>query len=426
MNSKLTIEYSRHKKILSILLGTNRYIKFSNESPKLIIITLYYFYSIITWAFYIIFCYSFNLPRIGAIIALFLTFNIFCIFLLRKVDNQKFHENLIISFFFVAVFAPNLNDGLGINPSMLWYMFFPIIPASLVSQRKAIIWTILASLTISTAWVIGNITGYNNTEFTESTRFATGIVNLFTGPLIIALFYSIAKKERERFIHSLSKLKSNLELEKVEKSKLLTILFHDLGRNTSLLSGYLELSGQKDLSRESKNRVLELSEEIKKVLQNAKELDSETAKTQIEEIHLLSLIQKIENGFSSIITQKNITLKLLIGDKDYVFTNKQQLKSHILENLIFNAIKFSYKNSTINITFHNKTKTLTISDSGIGMKSENQIQLGTLGERGTGNGIKITKEFCKMNNIDLLFSKNNPKGTTVSLRFRDKHTLEKI
>ena len=79
----------------------------------------------------------------------------------------------------------------------------------------------------------------------------------------------------------------------------------------------------------------------------------------------------------------------------------------VLRNLISNAIKFSNKGGKIRILAKkNPSDTqITVSDNGVGIEDDEQTKLfeisqsisnkGTMGEKGTGLGLKLCKELIE-------------------------------
>ena len=79
----------------------------------------------------------------------------------------------------------------------------------------------------------------------------------------------------------------------------------------------------------------------------------------------------------------------------------------IFRNLVSNAIKFSNKGGKVRISAEmNPSNTLiTVSDNGVGIEDDEQAKLfeisqsisniGTMGEKGTGLGLKLCKELIE-------------------------------
>ncbi len=118
---------------------------------------------------------------------------------------------------------------------------------------------------------------------------------------------------------------------------------------------------------------------------------------------------EITNEAVSIIQQqfdrKNLTLNIDIDKSHEVVIDKTTFINSVLNNLLTNAIKFSFPGSCINVSskkFGSKI-VLSIQDSGIGMPEHYVIDIfdaskvtnreGTNNEKGTGFGMPLVKNF---------------------------------
>jgi signal transduction histidine kinase len=103
---------------------------------------------------------------------------------------------------------------------------------------------------------------------------------------------------------------------------------------------------------------------------------------------------------------KGITISYKNEDQIIVYADVDMLKTIIL-NLVSNAIKFTNNGGAININAEQNAENMTISvsDNGIGIPSENLAKLfnisevltttGTAKETGTGLGLLLCKEFVE-------------------------------
>jgi signal transduction histidine kinase len=110
----------------------------------------------------------------------------------------------------------------------------------------------------------------------------------------------------------------------------------------------------------------------------------------------------------------------------------QDLITIVVRNVISNAIKYSKKNSKIDIftRIDADAVTLVIKDYGVGMSREKleevravkfsllESSMGTENERGTGLGLNLCKEFTHMMGGIIEFDSEKDKGTTVYLQFK--------
>ncbi|MCH5718865.1 sensor histidine kinase [Niabella hibiscisoli] len=106
------------------------------------------------------------------------------------------------------------------------------------------------------------------------------------------------------------------------------------------------------------------------------------------------------------LANKNININTNFDAGTMIYADPDHIKL-VMRNLISNAIKFSYAGSEIDLVVENKDPFIYFSviDKGIGMKKEaidklfNEAavtsQRGTSNEKGTGMGLKISREFAE-------------------------------
>ncbi len=126
----------------------------------------------------------------------------------------------------------------------------------------------------------------------------------------------------------------------------------------------------------------------------------------------------------SALEAKKITLNVDIDDDLKVFADQNMLRT-VIRNLISNSIKFTPSNGFINISASsdNGLVRVSVKDSGIGIPfeklntifeiSSTKISAGTDGEKGTGLGLTLCRDFISLNNGDIAIRSENGKGTEV-------------
>jgi len=201
----------------------------------------------------------------------------------------------------------------------------------------------------------------------------------------------------------------------VEKDKLFTIIAHDLKSPFSAIVGFSELL--LDQIKEQRYEGMEKSVEIIQRSSN-KAMDllmnlMEWARTQTGRMEfspkffdMVDHINEIEEIFEIIASQKFIKIHKELPQKAPAYADKAMV-SAILRNLISNAIKFSEPHGEVIISVNANTEGLVISvkDNGVGICSDNigklfkidesVSTLGTNGEKGTGFGLILCKEFVE-------------------------------
>lgn len=143
---------------------------------------------------------------------------------------------------------------------------------------------------------------------------------------------------------------------------------------------------------------------------------------------LFSMLNIIKTNFSPIIKNKNLDIIILNSDniKNINIKSDREIVQFVLNNIISNAIKYSYPNSNIEVgtTINKKKLVVSIKDSGIGI--DNKIKsklfkehfaestLGTNGELGLGIGLFLSNIYIQKLEGELYMNKSESGGCEFS------------
>jgi signal transduction histidine kinase/ligand-binding sensor domain-containing protein len=233
---------------------------------------------------------------------------------------------------------------------------------------------------------------------------------------------------------------ANKELQSLNstKDKLFSIIAHDLSNPFNTILGFSDLLTQNFDKMKDKDKIRLIgiinSSSVKfySLLQNLL-LWARTQTKRLshlpENVNLRNAINDILDLLKAGFTQKNITVSFDSLDDIIVYADVEMTKT-ILRNLLNNAIKFTPVNGNIDISLSNKHNGekkgneifISIKDSGVGISPDTMPDIlesgpitpgeGTEGERGTGLGLTICKEFLKINGGRLLIESEEGKGST--------------
>lgn len=342
------------------------------------------------WCFQLIYCVIIGLflEPIVCVLAIILYLLGLFLFRLGKITIMSL---LHLSCFITAtgILACNLDSGMQVNPTYIFLASSSIFCIPKVGIWRGFLWT-LYSVIISVSFIL---IGFNH-DLSLNYRTLEQIQNLsvsnaITVPFLICSIISFFYWKKEDYMNQV--IQNNIMLSKLkkEKEKLLRMLFHDLGRNTSLLSGYLELSADRKFTKEEKARLYRHVQEIKEVLKNARSLDTESIKEDKEKVSTLDLYSELKSLFIDELTRKNTKL-IFEGKARLININVNHMRNHVLGNIISNAIKFSRESS--NIMFLSGDNEIKI---------VNEIAY-SIEEKGDGLGLEIVKDYCKKNNWSLV------------------------
>ncbi len=228
-----------------------------------------------------------------------------------------------------------------------------------------------------------------------------------------------------------------------EKYKQLTkILIHDIANGLNVIKSSLFLMQNVQGKNFSPDllRIQKASNHLIGLLDHVKESIKENHKLKLTNVNLTEAINESLFFFKDKMKEKNI----IINTENLnfiIYANKTTLINDVLNNIISNAIKFSFLNSKIDIWAEEKNESLFlfIQDYGNGLSEENIRQFylhhelpstpGTNGEPGTGFGLNLAKSYMDLYGGYLEFVKNSQRekkirkkvamdGTIVVLRFK--------
>lgn len=226
--------------------------------------------------------------------------------------------------------------------------------------------------------------------------------------------------------------KTNIQLEALNhtKDKLLAIIGHDLKSPINSLKGLLNLLNSQNISPEEfmlfAGNLQQNVEYLQFMLTNLlhwANAQMQGIETNPQSIDIAHIAEENIQLFSQIARQKNITLLNQITPEQQVWADKDQIDL-IFRNLISNALKFTPKGGKITLCNENKGhfQQISIQDTGVGITPEKLAKLflptqhftthGTAGEKGTGLGLLLCKDFIENNQGKIWVESTLNQGTT--------------
>ncbi len=142
-----------------------------------------------------------------------------------------------------------------------------------------------------------------------------------------------------------------------------------------------------------------------------------------EHFNLALMVSDALNLMETSIKQKSISVSTNDMHECTVFADRPTIDV-VVRNLLSNAIKFTPRNGelTIRIEVQETESILSIADTGVGIEkdrlekifsfAENQSTRGTAGEKGTGLGLVLSKEFVLKNKGRIWVESSQGKGST--------------
>ncbi|MFA9390520.1 MAG: two-component regulator propeller domain-containing protein [Prolixibacteraceae bacterium] len=215
-------------------------------------------------------------------------------------------------------------------------------------------------------------------------------------------------------------LSKNEELKElnVTKDKFFSIIGHDLGNQFHIIVGFSELllSGFKKMDyakiENHLGNIYKVSKHASELLENLLTWARIQTKSIFFNPKNFNVNRKILDSIDfldGVNVEKNIKIEVFAKDEIEICADENMF-STVFRNLVANAIKFTHENGKISIDIKKKNNycEIAVKDNGVGIPPENlqklfkiasnHSTLGTNGEKGTGLGLVLCKEFIDRHN----------------------------
>lgn len=245
--------------------------------------------------------------------------------------------------------------------------------------------------------------------------------------------------EQKKTIKLLAIEKKKAEEASWAKSEFIQNMSHDLKNPLMNVMGMAELLAETEDDNTRKEHLMMIHRGGERILQmftnilDAVSIEAGSLSVKKEEVDVRSILQHIEESYSSLMDEKHIYLHVHTdSDVPHKIISDPMRMERILLNLVGNALKFTNQGGvTINISFVQEKKDkkyliMAVSDTGIGMPAnklelifEKFVRLTASHEGiypGTGLGLSIVKKFIEELDGTIQVESVEGKGTTFTAR----------
>lgn len=221
------------------------------------------------------------------------------------------------------------------------------------------------------------------------------------------IWYNRKLKEQ---LEELKESREALIVSNNERKELLHVLCHDLSNPLGAIVGILELLELEGEFKEFANLMLKAANnglEIIDLVRKLRALEEDLLSREMVEMNLSQAIEESVVILYQRFTEKEIQPQIQVDKALSVIVEPVSFKNSVLNNILTNAIKFSFKNSQILISAEPQDENvkLIVRDYGIGMSKQllehlfdiNKAtsRVGTEGESGTGFGMPLVRKFIQ-------------------------------
>jgi signal transduction histidine kinase/ligand-binding sensor domain-containing protein len=248
----------------------------------------------------------------------------------------------------------------------------------------------------------------------------------------------------EEAFKEINQQKTELEALNATKNRFFSIVAHDLKGPINSLSSFADLlANYADAmtTDEIKKVALELSKAVKNTSTLTENLLT-WARSQMEKlshkpqsVNILQMIEENKTVLANTAENKNINIYTEIKDDFNVWADKDQL-TFVIRNLVSNALKFTKPGGSVTIRARlmDEQAEISVVDTGVGMPEKvcknifnidsKHSTIGTSGEKGTGLGLLLCKEFIEKNGGKIRVESIENQGSTFSFSLKLTHKEE--
>lgn len=242
----------------------------------------------------------------------------------------------------------------------------------------------------------------------------------------LSAFHTIAKHKKEME-------KQALELERLNavKDKMFSVIAHDVRspiaslRQTLTLidKNLLDADKLRDVSTHINKQLLNVENLLNNLLHwSVSQIEGDDS-VKVERVDIFGKVNRSIELFKSQYAKKEIVIRNLVSENTFALGDPDQVDL-IIRNLLNNAVKFSNRGGivTVKATEEEDYLHIAIEDEGVGMSqdkiksilngTETESDVGTMGEKGTGIGLVLVKEFIEKNKGTLMVASREGEGTT--------------
>jgi ABC-type sugar transport system substrate-binding protein/nitrogen-specific signal transduction histidine kinase len=227
--------------------------------------------------------------------------------------------------------------------------------------------------------------------------------------------------------------RDHLEELNATKDKLFTIIAHDLINPFNVIIGYADLLkntskiSSPDEIEDQANTILQASEDAHILLNNLLQwarTQQNVIKFSVAPVLISQILENELRILNKHAEKKSVQILVHIENTEKEAAADKNLIGIVIRNLITNAVKYSNPGSiiAININYEQEKLVFSIKDEGVGMSQSKVDELfkvkpksstpGTKGEKGTGLGLLLCKDFIEKHHGELWVESQVGKGST--------------
>lgn len=253
------------------------------------------------------------------------------------------------------------------------------------------------------------------TPGTELIGFGTGFLTYITASIILPVFtiQEINREKTQRLEQLVKERTDELLASKMQKEKLLRVVVHDISNALQALifqANRLIVNQDTNVSNIAV-RMMKNIDSISDIAQHVKDVErSHSKQMKLESVDIQECLNEVKELFEDRFAKKNINLEFINKVPAHIAIKVDRVTfiHSVVSNIVSNALKFSHPGSEVIISVTERAGKVYfgVQDYGVGMSEKMLTTLfdhdisvsipGTAGERGTGLGMPLVKNYAEI------------------------------
>ncbi|EOS37306.1 hypothetical protein C808_03283 [Lachnospiraceae bacterium M18-1] len=263
---------------------------------------------------------------------------------------------LLLIFSDLYLFGRFANFMVGILNRFIYHDYDRALEAYQLIFRNRLEWFWLMGLFavfLASMWIyLRNFTKY----FYEINRGIDALIEENPGEVILSPELSLTERKINHIRHTLERRKSEAAVAEQRKNDLVVYLAHDLKTPLTSVIGYLTLlRDERQISEELREKYLSISLEKAERLEDLINEFFEITRFSLSSItleyssvNLTRLLEQLTYEFQPMLSEKNLTYSLEM-ERDMTLRCDVDQMQRVLDNLLRNAVNYSFEGGTIRI-----------------------------------------------------------------------------
>lgn len=263
---------------------------------------------------------------------------------------------LLFIFSDLFLFGRFANFMVGILNRFIYHDYDRALEAYQLIFRNRLEWFWLMGLFavfLASMWIyLRNFTKY----FYEINRGIDALIEENPGEVILSQELSLTERKINHIRHTLERRKSEAAVAEQRKNDLVVYLAHDLKTPLTSVIGYLTLlRDERQISEELREKYLSISLEKAERLEDLINEFFEITRFSLSSItleyssvNLTRLLEQLTYEFQPMLSEKNLTCSLEM-ERDLTLRCDVDQMQRVLDNLLRNAVNYSFEGGTIRI-----------------------------------------------------------------------------